>query len=171
MDTKKIDEKKRAEKRAKAKIKWAKKRAALEKAYRQWGGKPVRGRPRVGGPGSKTVLFTIRMPLGLRRQLKPVPADEIRRALDICASRHAQGGIIDTRERLPMKKVDQNGPQGPGQGLEPQEQAPAPAQDAPRGQDGPASGPPAAQAAPGPVKIGWAAGRSMCPDTETLFNE
>ena len=129
--------------------------------------KRKRGRPTLSENGAKSVKFTIRMPPDLLRRLKGVPPDEIRYSLGICAGRHELGGIIDTRERPPMKKVDQDG----SQGLEPQEQAPAPAQDAPRGQDGPASGPPAAQAAPGPVKIGWAAGRSMCPDTETLFNE
>ena len=141
-----------------AKIKWAKRKETLEKAYEKWGGKPLRGRPRLGGPGSKTVLFNIRVTAAMRAQLKPIPAPLIREILGRAILRHAN----ETAYR--------DGQAG-SQGLEPQDQAPAAAQGSPRPQDRPASGPPAAQAAPGPVKIGWAAGRSSCPDTETLFIE
>lgn len=127
-----------------------------------------KGRPSLGGDYEKTVLFTLRMKASMRARLRPVPADEIRYYLDLCATRFKQGGLLDTRERPPMKRVDPpaDAPQGPGdgaQGAQVDASTPGPGEV---GQDSPKGPRP-----PAPGKTGWAAGQSRCPDTETLFTE
>lgn len=90
-----------------------------------------RGRPTLSENGEKSVKFTIRMPKGLRDRLKPVPADEIRYSLGICAARHEQGGLLDTR--------------GTDQAAQGQAQGPSTPAGQPQGGQG--------------VKTGWAAGK------------
>ena len=127
-----------------------------------------KGRPRLGGPGGKTVLFTLKVTADLRARLKAVSADDIRGALERLLLWKVNLGLMASWKGETLEPGGDPAVHG-AQGIDNQAIADAGSGDrAPQGSPG---GPAGSAPATPTIQTGWAAGNGPALDTKMLFTE